>query len=874
MPPCSSTRPRSAAIADGLAEVLADDAAARALGAEARRAGRRVHLGGDAPTATVAAYREVRRRDRRASASTCCGSCPARSAAPRPGRPGCSAAVLADPPPDIEVVGFATAAVRSTPTRGSPALRGRSRAPAAVGLVAAAAGSSPSRRGWPVAARAGRRRRPAPRRRHHPAGAGHARRCSRSTTSSPSPSPSTSRRRSGRYLRARLGPSARRARLVTAVSEFTAADVVARLESTRRRIGAHAAGGRSRPRAGGDRRRRRSSPRTGSTGRGSSTRRSPTPTRTTPCSSGPSPSSVHPRRRRPRAHRRRRPGRGASCGRWPSGSASPIASAGPGASPADAPRPSLPWRGGLRLPLAYGPSGCPCSRRWRARCPVVAADATGAARGRRRRRRPRRPRRLRRRGPRRCAGCSTTRRTARARVAAGPGARRGLGAGRVGGAARRGLARGGARAAGEPPRPLPPLRARRRPHRRGDDPDRRRARRRGATGSTSSRAALVPPHRVETGWRGRPWRTRTRRGAASPASTRSRPTRRTSRPGPSPSAGSPALAAASAAATPGAARRRAGDVAAAHPRARRVGGGPAPAGAVRVQHPGRVPRRRRRARRAHEPAGHRARRRGSSGSSYRAADAVTVLSDDLRDNVVAKLGRPAGGRGRQGPGDPQLRRHRAHPPRRPRQRLPARAGLTARRSCCTPATSGLARASTWSSRRRRGSPAATTSCSSSTAAARPGPSSSGRPAGLANVRFVDMQPKERLAEVLAAGDIHVVPLRRGLARSSVPSKLYSILAAGRPVLASVDEGTEVARTVERAGAGLAVPPEDPEAFAAALDAAARRPRGRHVGWGSGAAVRRGLGVAGGGGRRSTRRCSRSCGARGAPACLEAGGVPR
>jgi colanic acid biosynthesis glycosyl transferase WcaI len=91
-----------------------------------------------------------------------------------------------------------------------------------------------------------------------------------------------------------------------------------------------------------------------------------------------------------------------------------------------------------------------------------------------------------------------------------------------------------------------------------------------------------------------------------------------------------------------------------------------------------------------------------------------------------------------------------------------------------------------------------------------------RARGLTNVRFVDMQPKERLSEVLAAADVHVVPLRRGLAWSSVPSKLYSILAAGRPLVASIDAGTEVARTLDRAGAGLAVPPEDPEAFTKAI----------------------------------------------------------
>jgi colanic acid biosynthesis glycosyl transferase WcaI len=91
-----------------------------------------------------------------------------------------------------------------------------------------------------------------------------------------------------------------------------------------------------------------------------------------------------------------------------------------------------------------------------------------------------------------------------------------------------------------------------------------------------------------------------------------------------------------------------------------------------------------------------------------------------------------------------------------------------------------------------------------------------RAAGLGNVRFVDMQPPERLPELLAAGDVHLVLLRRGLARASVPSKTYSILAAGRPLVASVDSGTEVARVVEGAGAGIAVPAEDAGALTGAL----------------------------------------------------------
>ena len=85
-------------------------------------------------------------------------------------------------------------------------------------------------------------------------------------------------------------------------------------------------------------------------------------------------------------------------------------------------------------------------------------------------------------------------------------------------------------------------------------------------------------------------------------------------------------------------------------------------------------------------------------------------------------------------------------------------------------------------------------------------------AGLPNIRFAPYQPKQRLAEVLATGDVHLVPLRAGLARSSVPSKMYSILAAGRPILASIDPGTEVARVITEIGAGRAVEPDNQLAF--------------------------------------------------------------
>ena len=89
--------------------------------------------------------------------------------------------------------------------------------------------------------------------------------------------------------------------------------------------------------------------------------------------------------------------------------------------------------------------------------------------------------------------------------------------------------------------------------------------------------------------------------------------------------------------------------------------------------------------------------------------------------------------------------------------------------------------------------------------------------GLPNLTVVGYQPAERVPEVLATADVHVVPLRAGLGASSVPSKTYAALAAGRPVVASVDEGTEVARVVSEAGAGLAVPPDDLDALVAAVE---------------------------------------------------------
>jgi colanic acid biosynthesis glycosyl transferase WcaI len=101
-------------------------------------------------------------------------------------------------------------------------------------------------------------------------------------------------------------------------------------------------------------------------------------------------------------------------------------------------------------------------------------------------------------------------------------------------------------------------------------------------------------------------------------------------------------------------------------------------------------------------------------------------------------------------------------------------------------------------------------------------------ADVVNVRFSGYQPSERLPEVLATGDIHLVPLKAGLGRVSVPSKTYSILAAGRPALAAIDPGTAVPRILAESGGGASVPPDDAVALQRALQRMVDDPAGRHV----------------------------------------------
>jgi glycosyltransferase involved in cell wall biosynthesis len=84
------------------------------------------------------------------------------------------------------------------------------------------------------------------------------------------------------------------------------------------------------------------------------------------------------------------------------------------------------------------------------------------------------------------------------------------------------------------------------------------------------------------------------------------------------------------------------------------------------------------------------------------------------------------------------------------------------------------------------------------------------------VSFLPYQPRELLPESLSSADVHFVGLGKGLSGFVVPSRLYGILAVGRPVLAAADEDSETAAVVREVGCGLVVPPDRPDLLAAAL----------------------------------------------------------
>jgi len=94
----------------------------------------------------------------------------------------------------------------------------------------------------------------------------------------------------------------------------------------------------------------------------------------------------------------------------------------------------------------------------------------------------------------------------------------------------------------------------------------------------------------------------------------------------------------------------------------------------------------------------------------------------------------------------------------------------------------------------------------------------------ARVRFLPYQPREKLAESLSAADVHVVSMHEQITGCLCPSKLYGILAAGRPVLAIAPESTDLARTTRQHRIGEVCRPGDAATIARHVAAFACRSR--------------------------------------------------
>ncbi len=96
-------------------------------------------------------------------------------------------------------------------------------------------------------------------------------------------------------------------------------------------------------------------------------------------------------------------------------------------------------------------------------------------------------------------------------------------------------------------------------------------------------------------------------------------------------------------------------------------------------------------------------------------------------------------------------------------------------------------------------------------------------ANLRNIRFERFQPRHRLAEVHAAANAMLLTLSKGSQDASVPSKMVTYLAAGRPIVSAVPARSAISQQLQAAQAGIRTPPGDPDSIARAITLLAERP---------------------------------------------------
>ncbi|HYA98403.1 MAG TPA: glycosyltransferase family 4 protein, partial [Methylomirabilota bacterium] len=84
-----------------------------------------------------------------------------------------------------------------------------------------------------------------------------------------------------------------------------------------------------------------------------------------------------------------------------------------------------------------------------------------------------------------------------------------------------------------------------------------------------------------------------------------------------------------------------------------------------------------------------------------------------------------------------------------------------------------------------------------------------------SVRFLPYFPASKIPSVIAAGDAHVITVKRALQGVVVPSKMYETLCAGKPILAVAPGGCDAARIALQRGCGMAADPDKPAEVAEA-----------------------------------------------------------
>ncbi len=87
---------------------------------------------------------------------------------------------------------------------------------------------------------------------------------------------------------------------------------------------------------------------------------------------------------------------------------------------------------------------------------------------------------------------------------------------------------------------------------------------------------------------------------------------------------------------------------------------------------------------------------------------------------------------------------------------------------------------------------------------------------LKNVTILDYRPREEQIVFLNACDVGLVALVKGMWGTAMPSRTYNIMAAGRPILALTDEGSELAQVIDEEKIGVHIEPGDPDALAAEI----------------------------------------------------------